>query len=199
MLRCRSYYRLWNSGFPQELPYFSWRLSTRQRPALSHSFAPSVTTSPFTHISISLTICLERWLLLLCLSLSWQTRMSHFCSCDGPPLFWDSVFLSTASHWLSVTSRALLTSPLTALQTPFYLSVVPLLFSFGLHMDTSCMSAWASLFFFFFSNFKLHLFICLNEWSVTLGHLKDANLERFDLVFPIQLHLIWLHGVINVW
>lgn len=98
------------------------------------------------------------------------------------------VFLSTPSHWLSVSSRALLTSLRTASRTSFCPLHLPCFaLNYILYMGMLCMSVWAS-----------HLFICLHEWSVMSGNLKDANLERSDLVIPILLHLIWLHDVIKV-
>lgn len=82
VLRCCSYYQLWDCGFSKEVPYFSWLLTTNQRPPFfslqsfwSLSVCPSLFTtlmSPlFPHVHLSHRM---RWSLLLGLSLSTLTN-----------------------------------------------------------------------------------------------------------------------------
>lgn len=83
VLRCCSYYQLWDCGFSKEVPYFSWLLTTNQRPPLfsAHFSLSGLSVSPslFTILMSPLCSCVHlshgiRWCLLSGLSLSSLTN-----------------------------------------------------------------------------------------------------------------------------
>ncbi len=114
VLRCCSYYQLWDCGFSKEVPYFSWLLTTNDSPPLfsTHFSLSGLSVSPslFTILMSPLCSCV--------LSVSWHTMVSAIglativfdkweCSSSGydsPPLLWDWLLLSASSHWLSFST-----------------------------------------------------------------------------------------------
>lgn len=84
VLRCCSYYQLWDCGFSKEVPYFSWLLTTNQRPpfsvfnlsGLSLSLPPCSLHSRLLYVPMS--ICLMAWdgvCYRACLYWLWQMGM----------------------------------------------------------------------------------------------------------------------------